>query len=305
MCVPIFPNKGSFLLIQVVLGIASAGLNNAPNALLAEIWEDKCNPYIQTLHFCYAIGMVMGPLISGPFMDPRADQSPVMTPNSTDIYLTTTTPAFKSMVHVSYVITSAINILAALSVVILFIASPYKNAGRKTEAKIVPNNTKKPLIQKKKSKYYVTYIVLLCGLLVSCDYGLEENFFAYMQVYSVLGPIKLDAATGAYLSSASSVAFAVGRLVSIPTAAKISARAMLYLDGVSMITGSFIILLWNTEFGLWVGYIVLGFGFSSVFPTIVAYAEQRINVTTYVAGTFMVFASAAGLIVPYFEGKVY
>ncbi|KAI1297398.1 hypothetical protein HDE_04574 [Halotydeus destructor] len=298
ICIPTFASKPSYLLSQTAIGLAGAGLNNAPNALLTEIWQEKCNPYIQTLHFSYAIGSVIGPLISGPFLAARTNG----TNSSPD--------SSKSLVYIPCAISSVMCLCAALSLMILFAIRPYHNADRKIEAKTVNNNDneetncpKQPLIRKKKSKGYVIWIIVLCGLLFNFENGLEQNFFTYMQVYSVEGPLKISSSTGAYMVSTASAAFATGRLVGIGLATRISSRAMLYLDGVVMVTGSFIILLSTTEFGLWVGYVVVGFGCASVYPTIMAFAEQRINVTTYVAGMFVFIGSVSPLLAPFIEGK--
>ncbi|KAI1301291.1 Major facilitator superfamily domain-containing protein 4A [Halotydeus destructor] len=308
---PLFANKMSYFFSQAMIGLAYAGINNAPNALLTEIWEDKCNPYIQAMHFCYAIGTIIGPLMAEPFLASRESSELVTTLNPMAINMTDNSKSStRSLVFIPFAISSATVLLATLSVVILFIIHPYKNADRKAEEKKVAielvetNSNKNHLTPKKDSKYkyYVTYIIVMCALLINCDVGFEMNFLSYMQVYSVLGPLKLSASTGAYMFSAFSAAFAAGRFSGIILATKFSARAMLYLDGVIMLTGSGVILFWNTEFGLWVGYTVVGFGCSSLFPTIFAYAEERINVTTYVAGIFIFFGTFAGLIVPHVEG---
>ncbi|KAI1301676.1 Major facilitator superfamily domain-containing protein 4A [Halotydeus destructor] len=318
MSIPIFDNKVSYFISQAMIGLAYAGINNAPNALLTEIWEDKCNPFIQAMHFCYAIGAIIGPLIAEPFLASRDSPESATTLNPVAINvadnsvidsINNSTNAEKSLVYIPYAISSATVLLAALSLIILFIIHPYKNADRKAEGKKISiqredaNVDEEPLIPTQDSKYYVTYIIVMCALLVNCDVGLEQNFFSYMQVYAVLGPLKLAASTGAYMLSAFSAAFAAGRFSGIILATKISAGSMLYLDGVIMLTGSCVILFWNTEFGLLVGSIIVGFGCSTVFPTIFAYAEERINVTTYVAGTFMFFGTFAGLIVPHLEGE--
>ncbi|KAI1301675.1 Major facilitator superfamily domain-containing protein 4A [Halotydeus destructor] len=307
---PLFANKASYFISQAMIGFAYACINNAPNALLTEIWEDKCNPYIQAMHFCYAIGTIIGPLMAEPFLASQEGSESVTTLDPLAINMTNnTSSSAESQVLIPYAISSAIVLLSALSVLILFIVHPYKNANRKAEGKKVTieledaNGNDKPTVPKQDSKYYVTSIIVMCALLINCDIGLEQNFFSFMQVYSVRGPLKLSASTGAYMLSAFSAAFALGRFTGILLATKMSARSMLYLDGIIMLAGSLAILFWNTEFGLWVGYTVVGFGCSTVFPTIFAYAEERINVTTYVAGTFMFFGSFAGVLVPHFEGK--
>lgn len=60
----------------------------------------------------------------------------------------------------------------------------------------------------------------------------------------------------------------------------------------------------SSEPALWCGVAILGFGFSSSWPGLFAFVEERIRVTDLIAGVFFGATSVHAAIVPLFEGPV-
>ena len=59
-----------YFMAQGAVGFASAGIDVAGNVWLLEMWQEGSNPYMQGMHFSYALGSTISPLLCEPFLSP-------------------------------------------------------------------------------------------------------------------------------------------------------------------------------------------------------------------------------------------
>ena len=147
-------------------------------------------------------------------------------------------------------------------------------------------------------------IALIMAFLFLCV-GAEIGFGGWVYTYAL--ELKLATAeTAAYLTSAFWGALTAGRLASIPIAAWVRPRWILLGD----LVGSFaslliIILLPGSTITLWIGSILLGFSFASIFPTIFILAERRMTLTGTITSWFFIGVSLGGMFFPYLMGQLF
>jgi FHS family Na+ dependent glucose MFS transporter 1 len=60
---PLLSSLWLLLALMVVLGVAEAGLEVGPNALLMWQYGEKSGPYLNGLHFCFGLGAFVAPLV--------------------------------------------------------------------------------------------------------------------------------------------------------------------------------------------------------------------------------------------------
>jgi FHS family Na+ dependent glucose MFS transporter 1 len=132
--------------------------------------------------------------------------------------------------------------------------------------------------------------------------GMEIGFGGWVFTYATtLGLVEETAA--AYLTSAFWGALTVGRLLSIPLAARLRPRTILLLDLAGALLSIGLILVWqDSATALWLGAIGLGFCFASIFPTTLALAERRMTITGQITGWIFVGASLGGAALPWLMG---
>lgn len=341
MVLPHLRSLVMYFMAQGAVGFASAGIDVAGNVWLLEMWQENSNPYMQGMHFSYALGSTISPLICEPFLSPDKIVNGTVV-NGTSVHGTSfhgtsvhghgtgnnldnltifdnttiipftniSSDAFRSRIHIPYAMVSSISFLASLLLVIFYINSPYKDPLR-TLSHIKPSQSIEitdesinliPL--RLPRSYFVTIISL--GALILCFYaGIELNTFTYLQAFAVNIDLHLTKSTGAFMTSVVSASYTVSRGLSIFLATKFKTTTLLYFNLTMIGIGNVIVLInCNTnESGIWIGLIVMGFGFSSVFPGIYAFLEERINVTNTVCGFFMFASSLATTINPIIEGK--
>lgn len=131
------------------------------------------------------------------------------------------------------------------------------------------------------NRSYYTTVIALGALLLCFEAGFEQNTFNYLQTFIVHVKLKLSKSKGAFMTGAMSAAYTLSRLMAIFVAMRVKTLYMLYFDFVMITIGNCLILRYANEWetGLWIGVVVLGFGFSSAYPAIYAFLEERINVS--------------------------
>ena len=98
----------------------------------------------------------------------------------------------------------------------------------------------------------------------------------------------------------------LGRLVAIPLAVRLSARAMLQLDLVGAVSSvGLLILLRDSIPALWIGTIGFGFSIASMIPSSFNLAERRMPITSQVSATFLVGGSLGTMTLPWLVGQLF
>lgn len=150
-----------------------------------------------------------------------------------------------------------------------------------------------------------TPVLILIVLFLFLYVGAEVGFGGWLYTYALEQGLANET-TAAYLTSAFWGAFTLGRLLSIPIAAAVRPRWILFSDlvggGLSLIL---ILVFVNSNIILWVGTIFLGLFLASIFPTMFSLAERRMTMTGKVTSWFFVGASAGGIFFPWFMGQLF
>ncbi len=135
--------------------------------------------------------------------------------------------------------------------------------------------------------------------------GVEQSFGGWIYTYAIA--MKLGSITGAaYLTSIFWGALTVGRLLSIPIAARFSSRTMEIGDiAGALISISIILLFPGSQIALWAGAFGMGLSLASQFPTTFSLAETQMNITGKVTGLFLIGASLGGMFVPWLIGQFF
>jgi FHS family Na+ dependent glucose MFS transporter 1 len=146
-------------------------------------------------------------------------------------------------------------------------------------------------------------LVALIALFFFLYVGGEVGFANWLYTYTVRLNLA-DATTAAYLNAAFWGALTLGRLLSIPIAARFSPRAVMAVDLAGSMLSIGIVLLWPASItALWAGTLGLGFSMASLFPTTLSFAEQRMHISGKVNGWFFAGSAAGGMVIPWLIGQ--
>ncbi len=172
---------------------------------------------------------------------------------------------------------------------------------------LLPLPNPSPLVSDQKGatsrpNYFLVALIAAFLLLVA---GVEISFSGWIFTYVVKTNLA-DAATAAYVNAAFWGAFMVGRIASIPIAARVRPRVILFADLLLAFVGIAILIAFpSSPFALWGGTILIGLGMASAFPTILTFAGRHLTITATVTGLFFGGASVGSIVTPSLIGQLF
>ena len=318
-----------YVALEVIFGFAGAAMDVACNSWLLEIWEADVNPWMQALHFSFAIGMTIAPLIEEPFLSPYLKE--IQKNDSTSVtHANETLPHEQTRIVIPYSMAAAAFVAVAVLFTVLYfkmpyietkrtVASPKQSEDGHTQINSSNNNNdlalrtgvgdidRQDLLmqaerERQEKVYHVQMIVL--GSLLLCFYiGFEISTFNFMSEFAVLALSSKP--KGAFLTSVTSAAFAGNRFISIFMAAKIKPKTMLYMSFALLSIGNILLIscFKGSEVMIWIAAMIIGVGHSCVFPCIMSFLETRLNITTFVCGIFILSSCISSVAVPFVIGS--
>jgi len=147
-------------------------------------------------------------------------------------------------------------------------------------------------------------LVLIISFLI-LYVGAEVGFGGWVYTYALEQKMASET-TGAYLTSAYWGAFTLGRLLSIPIAARLRPRWILLGDLVGAVLSLvFMLIFSDSTAALWVGAISLGIFLASIFPTVFTLAERRMTLSGKVTSWFFVGSSLGAMFFPWLMGQLF
>lgn len=112
--------------------------------------------------------------------------------------------------------------------------------------------------------------------------------------------------TAAYLTSVFWFALMLGRLVSIPLAARLKLSTAMRWNFLGAFASLLVVIAGQNNLNLlFLGTFGLGLSFASMFPGMIAYANQHIPVDGRVTGWFMAGSSLGGMTIPWLVGQLF
>lgn len=312
---PYSPTKIVFFAFGGVLGFSSGLYDASQMVWIIEIWQHKAGPFIQAQHFWYAFGTIIPSVIVAPFL------------NKYDHFDATTTlasPTETSRIHIPFLIIGTLTSIALVFQLFLFTFYRYhtppmyanENFELIDDAKNIPCPVETDLtgnvsinqqenvnvlgISKRKLKL-ITFTVLFLGPYQA----MEVSTMQFLPIFGQYSDLNLSESASSYILTGLNVAFAIGRLIGIIIIFKVRPELIIITNFIFIVAGTLILLIWaNSSLTmLWTGSIILGIGYSTMFPSFCAYIEKYLVFTSAIATCIIVFGSTVSAIYPIIVGK--
>jgi MFS transporter, FHS family, Na+ dependent glucose transporter 1 len=265
--IPLAPWLWLLLAILVCKGFAEGFVNTGANTLLVWTHGDKVGPFMNGLHFFFGLGAFLSP------------------------FLVAQVVGVEGGYRWAFWALSAFAALVGLRMLTM----PGSPLPIQTHDMKTVQNAAGP----------IPYVLVFSAMLFLFFYvGAEITFGGWVYTYAVT--LKLASAAGAaYLTSVFWLAFTIGRLLSIPAAARFKPKQVILVALFSCMSILVLgILFWGSNAALWMMAIGLGFCMAPIWPTGFTLAGQSINLTGRIAGMILLGDSFGGMVLPTLVGKV-
>jgi MFS family permease len=141
---------------------------------------------------------------------------------------------------------------------------------------------------------YYAVVVILIQIVNAVEVSYEYNFDYFIPTYLNKGPPNLSKDVSAHLASVLGSAYAVGRFISMLMSVKTGVHRIIY--------GSVLLLLVSNILAFYcppgrldyLGPLIFlyGLGFSSLYPSMLTFIEERINITNTLNATMLCLSTA-------------
>ncbi len=266
--VPLAGSLPVLLAIVFIGGLPNGMINTGSNTLLMWTHGEKAGPFINGLHFFFGLGAFISPTIYAQVLNAGGTYRQVYW------------------------------ILAGIAVPIaLYLWLQSRN----------PEPPDKQAVDVSTSQQNITRSLpmIVTGMLFLFFYvGAEVTFGNWIYTYAVT--LKMaDATQAAYLTSGFWLAFTIGRLISIPAAARFKSAQILTLAlGACVLIVALLILNSNSITLLWGCTVALGFFMAPVWPTGYNLAGQSVKLTATISSIILLGDSMGGMILPSATGQI-
>lgn len=313
MCMtPHCPTKIIFFLIGGVLGFSSGIYDSSQMIWIIEIWQHKAGPFIQAQHFFYAVGSIVPSLIVAPFLDN----------NSTTASSNTVGEA--SRMYIPFSIMGSLNFLTLAFQTFLFIFYRYhtppmyasENFEQIDDAKEITVHTevdvagnvsinqpdKADIMGMSNRKFK---LIAATVLFLGAYGGMEVTTFQFIPTFGQYSDLKMTESASAYVLTGLTGMFAVGRGIGTIFIFKVRPELILLTNFIFIVAANLILLTYANDnlIMFWIGSILLGAGYSTMFPSFCAFMEKYLVFTSAIASTIVVFATSVASIYPLIVGK--
>jgi len=148
-------------------------------------------------------------------------------------------------------------------------------------------------------------MVFLIALFLFLYVGAEVGFAGWIVTYAIKLKLSGDT-TAAYLASLFWSSLTLGRILTIPAAARFRSRRILMISLAGCFLSLAVLWLRHDSFSATLlGTMGLGLSMASIFPTILSFAGKQMKMTGHVTGWFVFGASAGSMLIPLGIGQAF
>ncbi|XP_025076987.1 sodium-dependent glucose transporter 1C-like [Pomacea canaliculata] len=256
---------------------------------------------MQFLHFSYAFGGVISPLITMPFLTPvqEEDSQSIETNTSSSISTTSngtsnsTGPALPltTTVHYAFLISGILIFLACVPLIVQWFTD-------RSEKRRQSREDEKAVKQPLPSALFIFVLLTLCFMYFVYT-SIEDTFTAFLSTF-VVKHLLWSKALGAEITSVFWASFAFARFLAIFVVHYISAVRLIFICSTLMVLSQFGFLLssqFHFTIGVWCCTVFVGISMSSIFPTGFMWMEEDFVRVTGSVACFIIIASSSGTMV--------
>lgn len=263
-----------------VQGLCTGVCDAATNVIMCQIWKDKSGPYMQALYFVFAIGCTIAPVFSAPFLDITTFKTPM------------------------YMCAGLVFLSSVLLVSLVFLVKDEEDEEAEEEEQ-VPSvtsvlNLKNVITWTKERENQRTAIVVILTAFIILSYsGMEIVYWEFLAPYlQEVKHLNITPEKASYMTGAVNYAFTIGRGLGIFVVTKVSPLALVYADFVLLFIACGGLLISNSLWMLWLGNILIGIAFATVYPQIYAIVAKEITVTNFYSSIFVFSSGVTSVFYP-------
>lgn len=302
VAIPLSRSLWDYTVIMILVGVSNAGIDIGANSWLLNIWSHRMsNIYMQGMHFFWALGSAISPLVAEPFLSKTLNQTVTIFNQTTKVNETSMKQVTTdSLILYPFSFCAFLHLVSCIILIVLYcVSSSNERSTREEEEELMEREDQWE--EKSPSK---TFIIVMAGAVIGLETGMEVNTFNYLTVFAV--GHKYSKSTSAFLLSALTICFTISRGVSTIAASRVPIEWIL-CSSLSIISFAIALLTLLPDAGhpyLWIGFCLIGFGFGPFYAATFSYLSQHIIISTSICGIFIFLSSLSVIVNDLTVGKL-
>ncbi|CAH6778239.1 Mfsd4b4 [Phodopus roborovskii] len=289
--------KAAVLLVVImsVFGVSMGLLDTGGNVLILDLWGDKGAPHMQALHFSFALGAFLAPLLAKLAWGASASTQNHTEPGFDPLVMNRSSEATSDSL---FAVPEDMNLLWAYTsigtyvlVVSVFLFALFcKKSSRQ-------RNSTASVQRTRRAKYHWA---LLCLLFIFFFFyvGAEVTYGSYVFSFATTH-VGMEESEAAGLNSIFWGTFAACRGLAIFFATVLQPGTMIVLSNIGSLVSSFFLVLFDkSRLCLWIATSVYGASMAATFPSGVSWIEQYTSISGKSAAFFVIGAALGEMAIP-------
>jgi hypothetical protein len=147
-------------------------------------------------------------------------------------------------------------------------------------------------------------VVILASVILFFFEGMENTNFQYLMVFNISTDLRVSKSQGSFIDAAFQAFYAIGRGLGVFLALWVKPVYIISVDLLIVIVANVVLICLanSSTSGLWMGSILLGLGFSTVYGNMLSYVFSLTKITNFVGGLLIVSGVVASAIYPVILG---
>ncbi|XP_020863858.1 sodium-dependent glucose transporter 1-like, partial [Phascolarctos cinereus] len=290
------------VVMMAVSGIFGGILSTGGNVLILHLWRGEAAPHLQALHFTFALGAFLAPLLAklafssavpseNHMIGDTSNHSELTLPPAADLAVIFGVPANKNLLWTYVVIGTYTLAIFSLFVVLFFQKIPNQEKTKKAAEKIRT----------------VKYQNVLLGLLFVFFFfyvGAEVTYGSY--IFSFAAQYAgMSESQAAGLNSVFWGSIATTMTVAICFATCLQPGTMIVFNNVGWLISSLLLVIFDeNHICLWVATALYGVSMATTFPSGLSWIEQYMTIKGKSAALFVIGAALGQMVFPVVVGSL-
>ncbi|XP_059085443.1 sodium-dependent glucose transporter 1-like [Tigriopus californicus] len=283
----------SMCIVSGMQGATLGALDAVGTVLCLNIWSGsqyKSDPFVHSLHFSFALGALLSPLIAAQFLSERFADSALQ--------------PYNGKVHIPYLIMSGLCLISALINVPFHFDTQNSHPEKETtNGKNEPTSSPTFGYGNWRSFSMLTSLCLFFFVYV----GLEVGYGSFVSTFGVLSlSLSLSRSQSALVSTFFWSGIALMRLLACFITLRIPPMGLMGMNLILTVTASGMLVIWGQTSAQWLACIsaILGLGLATVFATTFTWLGKMMVITNRMGAMFSIAGSIGADIFPLIFGQI-
>ncbi|XP_059128936.1 sodium-dependent glucose transporter 1 [Peromyscus eremicus] len=288
---PFCKTAGLLIAMMSVTGVSFGVLDTGGNVLILNLWGDKGAPHMQALHFSFALGAFLAPLLAklawGTTASPQNHTEPGFDRSALNRSSEATSDSLFAAPEDMNLLWAYASIGTYVLVVSVFLFAPFFKESSKQKTSTASAQGAR------RAKYHRALLCLLF-LFFFFYVGAEVTYGSYIFSFATTH-VGMEESEAAGLNSVFWGTFAACRGLAIFFATLLQPGTMIVLSSVgSLVSSLFLVLFDKSPLCLWIATSVYGASLAATFPSGISWIEQYTSLSGKSAA-FILIGAALGL----------